>query len=75
MSNTYNHLLQLKIQSDLLDADIECRYIRTHTEENTSNICNITLAIWPFSHKILWIAILSTLESSSLDYTIVCASK
>ena len=33
------------------NADFECRYIRTHTEKETSKISNVTLAILPFSHK------------------------
>ena len=33
------------------NADFECWYIRTHTEENPSKMFNITFAILPFSHK------------------------
>ena len=44
---------------------------RTHTEEKTSKISNIEFRHFTF----FLITILSTLESTSLDETIWCASK
>ena len=48
MPTTNIHLLQFKIQSHCKNADFECQYIRTHTEENPSEISNITVTILPF---------------------------
>ena len=47
MSTTNIHLLPF---SHLQKRGLECRYIRTHTEEKLSKISNITFAILPFSH-------------------------
>ena len=49
----------------------------THTKENPSKISNITFATLPFYQKKYsnCMAILSTLEFSTLDETIRCASK
>ena len=33
------------------NGDFECQYIRTHSEEKSSEISNITFAILPFSHQ------------------------
>ena len=58
-------------------AHFECQYIRTHTKEKQSKISKITFAICHFIRKKYpnWMAILSTLESTTLDETIRCASK
>ena len=58
--------------------DFQFRYIRTHNEEKTIKIVNITLAILRFPRKhilIKLIAILSNLESISFDKTIRFLSK
>ena len=57
------------------NVDFECQYMRTHTEEKSYKISNITFTILPFSHKNTFIAILSTLESTSLNEIIRCALK
>ena len=58
------------------NGDFECRYIRTHSEETKpSKLSNITFAILIFFFSSKYIAILSTLESTSLNETITCASK
>ena len=58
--------------------DFECQYIRTHTKEQPSKISYITFAIWPFNQRKKysnWLAILSTLEPTTLKETIRSASK
>ena len=72
MSTTNIHLLQFKLVTcnNHDNADFECRYIRTRTEEKPSKISSITFAILPFA-----IPSRPTFESTSLDETIRCASK
>ena len=59
------------------NTDLECQHIRIYTKEKPSKISNInTFAILsPYQKKSNFLATLSTLESTSFDETIKCASK
>ena len=63
MSFTNIQLLQFKIKVTNKNADFDCWYIGTYTEEKPSEISNIEDGILRSSHQNAF-AILSTLEST-----------
>ena len=66
-----------KFHATCKNADFECQYNRTHTKDKPSKINKTTFTILPsYQEKYSnWMAILSTLESSTLDEIIKCTSK
>ena len=80
MTNWYMFIYSTsKFKVTCKNKNFECCYIRTHTKEKPSKISDITFAIMPFYQKkkkyLNWMAILSTLESTTLNKTIRCASE
>ena len=76
MFTTHFHLFQFKIKSQLQNVDFVIMPVHQNLHLNLLKGLTLHSSFWLFLIKYFhWIAILSALESASLDKSVRCASK